>query len=83
MSWPFVGWRPEEDPLPEALKRQRQQLGVGQKTLARAAGIGHNAIGMIERREVCPTKRTVSKIAAALTLTPGQLDPWFEKRRAT
>ena len=59
--------------LGSTLKRRRQELGLSQLQLSRAAGINARQLGRYEQDQNEPSLSTAAKLAAALDLTIDQL----------
>lgn len=58
----------EKDIFAENVKSYRKFFGLSQETLANKSGLDLSYIGRIERKVVCPTISTASKIAKALNV---------------
>lgn len=69
----------EEETFAARLEALMQEHGISQTELARRIGIGQSAISMMLKRECRPQKRTVIRIADALTVKPEDLWPGFGK----
>lgn len=66
------------DPLPvqafgAALRLRRQELGISQEELASAAQVERSHMGKIERGTHSPSLALIFRLAAALSMKPGDL----------
>jgi transcriptional regulator with XRE-family HTH domain len=55
------------------LRRRRAELGLSQEAVALEAGMDQSQYSRIERGEVDPSIRTLTRIARALGTTPSEL----------
>lgn len=55
------------------IKTLREQLGLSQQELAKAAGVAQSSIHYIETGQKSPTTRTLQKLAAALGVPASEL----------
>ncbi|MGE5585793.1 MAG: helix-turn-helix domain-containing protein [Bacillota bacterium] len=55
------------------VKTLREQLGLSQQELAKAAGVAQSSIHYIEMGRKSPTTRTLQKLAAALGVPASEL----------
>ena len=62
----------------QVLRQQRDKAGLTQQQLAEKAGLLQSHISRIERGEYSPTNKTLTKLAAALGVPLGVLDPSCE-----
>jgi len=61
------------DELGAALREMRRRRGLSQQALADRAAVSRNFVAQIERGESAPTVVTLSRLAAALATTVGEL----------
>lgn len=59
----------------QSLKSLREKAGLTQQQLAEKAGLLQSHVSRIERGEYSPTNKTLTKLAAALGVPIGVLDP--------
>lgn len=59
----------------KTLKRLREKSGLTQQQLAEKSGLLQSHVSRIERGEYSPTNKTLTKLAAALGVPIGVLDP--------
>ena len=62
----------------QQIKRTRVKMGMTQKMLAAKASLPQPHISRLERGEHAPTYFTIEKLAKALRVLPGDLDPSFD-----
>ena len=55
--------------VPEIIKSRRQEMGIGQRELARLCNFPPSTVNRIEIGKVSPTIKTVSAIFKALNIT--------------
>jgi DNA-binding Xre family transcriptional regulator len=63
----------EEENFAIRLEAIMQQRGINQTELARRVGIGQSAISMMLKRACRPQKRTITRLAEALSVRPDDL----------
>jgi transcriptional regulator with XRE-family HTH domain len=68
--------------LAEVLRALRERDGRSQEALAHDAGLTVAAMARVERGQTNPTWTTVSRLAAALGVSLGDLGRALDKRRA-
>jgi transcriptional regulator with XRE-family HTH domain len=76
--------RRSERPQPalgEAVRQLREKRGATQEAVARNAGVTTATLSLIERGQANPTWDTVTKIAAALGASIGELGSMVDKLR--
>ena len=66
------------DPLPAqafgaVIRSRRQEMGISQEELASAAQVERSHMGKIERGTHSPSLALIFRLAAALSVRPGQL----------
>ena len=61
----------------DKIRKSRQKLGWTQKQLAAEAGIPQSHVSRLERGMHAPTIITIERLAKALQVAPGQLDPGY------
>lgn len=67
----------EPEPLPERLRRLREERGLSQRGLARVSGLTAQAISLIESGQRPNMKiKTVEKLAEALGIRPAEVVGW-------
>jgi DNA-binding XRE family transcriptional regulator len=57
------------------IRQRRRQLGMTQEQLAEAAGIPQSHVSRLELGKHAPTHLTIQRIADAMDIEPGLLDP--------
>lgn len=57
------------------IREHRERLRMTQVTLAKKSGLPQSHISRLEKGMHCPTDLTIEKIAKALKVDPGRLDP--------
>jgi len=62
----------------QRIRKLRRQANLRQVDLARKAGLSQGAISRIERGELAATHVTIEKIAKALGVKPGDIDPSWD-----
>jgi lambda repressor-like predicted transcriptional regulator len=67
----------EEATFAERLRDAMRERGVTQAQLAEKIGVGQPAISMMLQRECRPQRRTVTRLAEALGVSPDDLWPGF------
>ena len=67
----------EEATFAERLRTVMHERGVTQVQLAEKIGVGQSAIAMMLQRQCRPQRRTVSRMAEALEVSPDTLWPGF------
>ena len=70
----------EEEVFAVRLEEVMRDRGINQTELARRVGIGQSAISMMLKRECRPQKRTIIRLAEALSVKPDELWAGFSKR---
>lgn len=68
----------EEETFAERLRVIMDQKGVTQDSLAKQVGVGQSAVCMMLNRDCRPQRRTIGKIAKALSVSPKDLWPSIE-----
>ena len=63
----------EEEVFAVRLEEVMRDRGINQTELARRVGIGQSAISMMLKRACRPQKRTITKLAEALSVSPDEL----------
>lgn len=66
----------------QVLRRRREAAGHSQESLAAAAGLHRNYVGLLERGKGVPTILVVEKLAAVLGTTASSLLKAVEKMAA-
>jgi DNA-binding XRE family transcriptional regulator len=62
----------------QAIRQQREAIGMTQEQLAELAGIPQSHVSRLERGKHAPSHLTIQRVAAALKTKPSQLDPGFD-----
>ncbi len=67
----------EEATFAERLRGMMEQRGLTQQALAERLGIGQPAVSNLLKRQCRPQRRTVSRLAEVLQVSPNELWPGF------